>query len=73
MGFSDDYSAAPSEIVNLAGRVDREVQGATFELDYFDTDPVLNVVYPFDGKRHKACLGIWDHAKVIAIAIAGTV
>jgi len=60
LGNTDDHSGAPSEIVELAERVHREIPDTTFQLDYFERDPVLYAVYPFDGGKRKACLGIWD-------------
>jgi hypothetical protein len=43
--------------------VAREIEDAEFELEWFYTDPVLNVI--FAGQR--ACLGIWDNGRVVAI------
>jgi hypothetical protein len=64
LGMTDDVSAAPREIVQLAGDVAERVRDAEFELEWFYTDPVLNVV----SGRDKACLGVWDHGWTIAIA-----
>jgi hypothetical protein len=64
LGMTNDVSAAPKPIINLAHRVSREIGDAEFELEWFDTDPVLNVIC---GGR-KACLGIWDHGRIVAIA-----
>jgi hypothetical protein len=66
--ISDDRSAAPPELIDLALKVNAEVERAEFSLDYFYTDPVLYVSYRFAGRLRKACLGIWDHGVIQAIA-----
>jgi hypothetical protein len=50
--------------MRLAERVAREIRDAEFEMEWFYTDPVLNVIY----SGQKACLGIWDNGRVVAIA-----
>lgn len=63
---TSDATPAPQALVDLATVVERNVEEAHFSVDYFDTDPVLNVRY---GRGlHSACLGIWDGGKVVAIA-----
>lgn len=64
IGPTIDISAAPRAIARLAERVSIEMSDAEFELDWFYTDPVLNVVC--GGQR--ACLGIWDRGRIVAIA-----
>jgi hypothetical protein len=64
LGMTNDVSAAPREIIELADRVARKIENAEFELEWFYTDPVLNVICT--GQR--ACLGIWDNGRVVAIA-----
>jgi len=64
IGPTMDISAAPRAIRQLAERVSIEMSDAEFELDWFYTDPVLNVVC--GGQR--ACLGIWDRGRIVAIA-----
>ena len=63
-GPTIDISAAPRAIIKLAERVSIEMSDAEFELDWFYTDPVLNVV----GSGQRACLGIWDSGRIVAIA-----
>jgi hypothetical protein len=64
VGMTDDVSAAPRPIIQLAERVSREMRDAEFELEWFYTDPIVNVVC----SGHRACLGIWDNGRVVAIA-----
>jgi hypothetical protein len=59
-----DVSAAPEPINALARRVCRELEDAEFELEWFYTDPALNVVWA----GQTACLGISDGGRVVAIA-----
>ena len=61
---TDDRSPAPQALINLATDVSHHIKDATFQLSYFDTDPILHVKY---GNR-TACLGIWDQGKIVAIA-----
>lgn len=63
--MTNDLSAAPSQLVKLAERVTREVKEAAFSVSYFYTDPILLVR---DDQSIPACLGIWDHGVLIAIA-----
>ncbi len=65
---SDDASAAPDEVIDLAEKVVRNVSGARLSLSYFYTDPIVSVHYRFDGEQREACLAIWDRGAVIAIA-----
>ena len=64
IGPTLDISAAPRPIVDLAERVAYDIRNAEFELEWFYTDPVLNVVW--GGQR--ACLGVWDGGRIVAIA-----
>jgi hypothetical protein len=64
IGPTIDVSPAPAPINDLARRVSRELADAEFELEWFYTDPVLNV---YCGGQ-KACLGIWDDGRIVAIA-----
>jgi hypothetical protein len=64
IGPTIDISAAPQAIIQLARRVSRELSDAEFELEWFYTDPILNVV----SGGSKACLGIWDSGRIMAIA-----
>jgi len=63
---TQDISAAPPQLIDLAMEVDRTVEDARFSLQYFDIDPILQISY--DADRRVACLGIWDKGKIIAIA-----
>ncbi len=64
IGPTVDVSAAPRPIVQLTQRVARELKDADFELEWFYTDPIVNVIC--GGQR--ACLGIWDGGRVVAMA-----
>lgn len=65
-----DGSAAPSAIIKVAAKVHRAIAGAKFSVAFFADDPILNVTYlDQNGELHHDCLGIWDHGKVIAIAV----
>jgi len=64
LGPTIDISAAPQPIIQLARRISRELKEAEFEIEWFYTDPVVNVVC--GGQR--ACLGIWDRGRIVAIA-----
>lgn len=59
---------APEALIALAERVHAEIPEAQFVVDYLGYDPILQVVYHVDGKRQKACLGIWDSGVLKAIA-----
>jgi len=61
---SPSRSRAPANLVTLAEHVEGRLKNAVFSIDYFYTDPVLNVHY--DGKA--ACLGIWEGRKIVAMA-----
>lgn len=61
---SSDRTPPPKELVDLATMVEKNLPDAQFSVEYFDTDPVLNVHY---GETY-ACLGIWDKGEIIAIA-----
>jgi hypothetical protein len=66
---SVDRRGAPSEVIDLAKTVQRGLQNAQFQLEYFYTDPILNVIYmDATGVKHRDCLAIWDKGKVLAIA-----
>lgn len=58
----------PEAVVDLAHRVEREVEGAEFSVDYFYRDPVLHISYRWRGEMRKAYLAIWDNGVVQAIA-----
>jgi len=64
LGMTSDVSAAPRPILRLAEHVSREMRDVEFEVEWFYTDPILNVVC--GGRR--ACLGVWDNGKIVAIA-----
>lgn len=67
----DGAPSVPVEITDLAKSVRREIKGATFQVEYFDRDPILNVDYvDAAGHRHHDCLAIWDNGHVVAIASA---
>jgi hypothetical protein len=72
LGNHMDRVETPGDIIDLAERVQEElVKGrieTTFELDYFEKDPVLYVVYSLDGRKHRDCLAIWDQGVILAIA-----
>ena len=60
---------APAEIVQVAETVHHGIEQAKFSLEFFYTDPILNVTYTDTNNRvHHDCLGIWDQGKVVAIA-----
>jgi len=62
--YSTDRSRAPSELVKLADYVERNIEHARFEIEYFYNDPILNVYY----QDTVACLGIWDQGRLVHIA-----
>ncbi len=66
--FAEDRSAVPSALADLARTVHVAIPEAEFSVDFLSLDPVLNVQYNFDGKRVKACLGIWENGKIKMIA-----
>jgi hypothetical protein len=66
--MTDDKTGAPEELVTLAMHVDRGLAIKEFSVDYFDIDPVLNVIYPFDGGLRTACLGVWNLGKIVRMA-----
>lgn len=64
-----EISPPPADIQDIAGRVEREIEGAEFSVEYFNKDPILNVTYrDARGAPHHECLGVWDGANTIAIA-----
>lgn len=65
-GTPMDVSPAPAELIALAEHVNQHApHDDTFALEYFDTDPILQVINP-SGDR--TCLGIWDKGKLLHIA-----
>lgn len=66
--WMEDPTKAPKKLVNLAIRVQQTIPDAAFSVDYFYTDPVLNVCYSVGEISRTACLGIWDHGVLKAIA-----
>jgi len=67
--WTSDKSGAPAEIVRVAEIVHQEIEQAKFSVEFFYTDPILNVTYTdTNGDVHHDCLGIWDQGKVVAIA-----
>lgn len=61
---TEDITGAPKPLIDLAVHVRNRVSDAVFSLEYFDTDPVLNVRYG----GQIACLGIWDQGQLVHIA-----
>lgn len=66
--MAHDRSAAPEPVIRLAERVARHIKSAEFAVEYFYTDPILNVTYQHAGRVQVACLGIWDKGDIVAIA-----
>lgn len=66
--FASDKSHAPAELVRLAHHVQKYMPNAEFLVEYFDIDPILQVVYDLDGEYQIACLGIWDKGRITRIA-----
>jgi len=71
---NDRTGPPPPELVSLAVTVANNPEmvraDATFSVDYFYTDPILNVHY-FEAPgqdHHKACLGIWNGSNLVTIA-----
>jgi hypothetical protein len=65
---ADDRTGAPKELIDLAEVVRSEIPDADFSVEFFSTDPILQVEYACDGQRVKACLGIWEAGKIKMIA-----
>lgn len=67
--YTLDVSYPPKPLIALAMTVHRALPNAVFSVEYFDTDPILNVSYtdPLD-VDHRDCLGIWNEGEVVAIA-----
>jgi hypothetical protein len=66
--MAHDTSSAPERVIELAERVDQNIREAVFAVEYFYTDPILSVTYQHAGRQHVACLAIWDHGEIVAIA-----
>ena len=68
IGMTNDRSGAPQALIDLALKVRATLINPVFEIEYFYTDPILNVIYEDGFDVRKDCLGIWDNGKIIAIA-----
>lgn len=66
--FARDRSPVPPPLADLARTVHAALPAAQFSVDFLSLDPVLNVTYAFEGKRVKACLGIWESHQIKMIA-----
>lgn len=62
--LDNSRQSAPEAIVKLAERVHQEIPNASYTMDYFYLDPILNVHL----NDQEACLGIWEARKVVRIA-----
>ncbi len=70
--WTNDPSAAPQEIIDIAKIVRKEISGAEFAIEWFYIDPILNVYYTgHDGVHHNDCLGIWLNGQTVEIATVG--
>jgi hypothetical protein len=66
---SVENRGAPAEVIELARSVRQNLPEAEFQMEYFYTDPILNVTYnDAAGVKHRDCLAIWDKGEVIALA-----
>jgi hypothetical protein len=67
--MTPDTRPPPRAIIDIARTVHGAITGAAFSIEYFYDDPILIVRYADTcGESHRACLGIWNQGKVVAIA-----